>query len=45
MNENLEQMENNMEELKISMFSMLLHTIDERISKRDVKMYTNKENV
>jgi hypothetical protein len=45
MNENWEHRENKMEELKIFMYHMLLHTLDERLPKGDNKMQEKHENV
>jgi hypothetical protein len=45
MDENTKHMENKMLELKNSMSSMILHALDERIHKGDIKMKGNHENV
>jgi hypothetical protein len=49
MMENMEKMEKHMEnkmlELKNSMSSMILHALDERLPKGDIKLQGNHENV
>jgi len=45
MDENQEHMENKMLELKISMSSLILHALDERLPEGDIKMHGNHENV
>jgi len=49
MDENRKEMKKHMEkkmlELKISMSSMILHALDERLPKEDIKLQGNHENI